>query len=162
MKKIILLFAMCIAIILASCAVQKPASGNRVYKPLKEFNKDTLAYLKYNFEEHADFYKGKPIATIVNDLEVRMRNYVPGFAHMNKSGQIFDCTLELGVFDKQVVYAELDLDQPILEKDVVKMLAETHKAYPDSLYTISPIKRNFYNKLQVKNIHVYNYEFKKK
>jgi hypothetical protein len=160
MKKIIL--TICIVVTIISCSVQKPRSGNTSYKALKNFNKDTLAYLKYNFEEHADSYKGKPISAVAYDLEIKVFNYIPGFAYMNKQEQIPNLEIDLGVIEKQVVNINIELDQSLLLNDVKTMLTQSHKAYPDSTYTTSPIKRDFYKKLKIKDIKVYEYEYKKR
>ncbi|MBQ6962485.1 MAG: hypothetical protein IJP79_02080 [Paludibacteraceae bacterium] len=66
MKKII--FILMLALALFSCKSYKPASENPNYKPLEYFGTDTLAFYKYNFEEHKDFYIGKKFSVLINDM----------------------------------------------------------------------------------------------
>lgn len=51
------------------------------YKSLSSFNNDTVAYLVYNFETRADFYKGKTIDVVLKDLRIPIifyrYNYTP-------------------------------------------------------------------------------------
>ena len=57
-----------LALALFSCKSYKPASENPNYKPLEYFGTDTLAFYKYNFEEHKDFYIGKKFSVLINDM----------------------------------------------------------------------------------------------
>jgi len=66
MKRVI--FILMLALALFSCKSYKPASGNPYYKPLEYFGTDTLAFYKYNFEEHKDFYVGKEMSYIISDM----------------------------------------------------------------------------------------------
>lgn len=66
MKRVI--FILMLALALFSCKSYKPASENPNYKPLEYFGTDTLAFYKYNFEEHKDFYIGKEASYIINDM----------------------------------------------------------------------------------------------
>ena len=69
-----------LALSLFSCKSYKPASGNPYYKSLKEFGTDTLAFYKYNFEEHKDFYVGKEMSYIINYIG-RDANMIPIFKY---------------------------------------------------------------------------------
>jgi len=64
MKRIILLcfFAVSIATV--------KSQSDLPYKPLSSFKKDTIAYIMYNFETRADFYRDKSVAEIVKDIEI--------------------------------------------------------------------------------------------
>lgn len=55
--------------------VTKSTYKNLKYKALKEFKGDTLKYLQTNFLEHQDFYIGKPLNTLLNDLEIDIKAY---------------------------------------------------------------------------------------
>jgi hypothetical protein len=50
-------------------------SKNPNYKALKEFKGDTLKYLQTNFLEHSDFYVGKPLSSLFDDLEIDIKAY---------------------------------------------------------------------------------------
>ena len=62
------IFILMLALALFSCKSYKPASENPNYKPLEYFGTDTLAFYKYNFEEHKDFYIGKKFSVLINDM----------------------------------------------------------------------------------------------
>ena len=51
---------------------------NPNYKPLNEFRGDTLKYLQTNFLEHQDFYIGKPLNVLLDDLEIDIKYSTPG------------------------------------------------------------------------------------
>ena len=51
------------------------------YIPLASFNKDTLQYLKANFESQKAKYIGKPIGMVFNDLELEIK----GQSRINQS-----------------------------------------------------------------------------
>ena len=55
------------------------------YKPLHKFEGDSLQYLQTNFLlENRDFYKGKPLAILLNDLELDVQNYYGFFGKSSK------------------------------------------------------------------------------
>jgi len=50
--------------------------NNPNYKPLNKFEGDTLKYLQTNFLlVNKDFYKGKPLSLLLNDLEIDVKAY---------------------------------------------------------------------------------------
>lgn len=50
--------------------------NNPNYKPLQKFEGDTLKYLQTNFLlTNKDFYKGKSLSFLLNDLEVEVKAY---------------------------------------------------------------------------------------
>jgi hypothetical protein len=50
--------------------------NNPNYKSLQKFEGDTLKYLQTNFLlTNKDFYKGKPLSILLNDLEVEVKAY---------------------------------------------------------------------------------------
>ena len=67
MKKIVYILLLLVSVV--SCKTsQKIKSENPNYKPLEYFGTDTLAFYKYNFEEHKDFYIGKNFSVLINDM----------------------------------------------------------------------------------------------
>lgn len=48
---------------------------NPNYKALKEFDRDTLRYLNTNFVAHKDFYIGKKLQVLLDDLELPINYY---------------------------------------------------------------------------------------
>jgi len=57
--------------------------NNPNYKPLNKFEDDNLKYLQTNFLDHQDFYKGKPLNVLLNDLEIDIKNYTFGVSAKN-------------------------------------------------------------------------------
>lgn len=69
MKRILLL---CLFII---TAIVMKSQSNLPYKPLSAFGNDTIAYLVYNFDDRADYYKGKTVKDIIGDLQIPIVYY---------------------------------------------------------------------------------------
>jgi hypothetical protein len=70
MKKIILIIAF------ISVSMLGKAQCNLPYKPLAEFNKDTTAFMIYNFMDRKDCYKGKTLKEVTKDLGIPIKYYV--------------------------------------------------------------------------------------
>jgi len=68
MKKHLISFAFTLLTVAFMNAQKTPG-----YIPLASFNKDTLQYLKANFENQKAKYIGKPIGMIFNDLELEIK-----------------------------------------------------------------------------------------
>ena len=47
------------------------------YKPFKEFNNDTTAFLRYNFKDRAICYRGKKVSQLLKDLQLKPTRYLP-------------------------------------------------------------------------------------
>lgn len=84
MKKIFFI----VLIVLVSCkskqeilsSKQETAESSKYhnpnYEPLHKFEGDTLRYLQTNFLlTNKDFYKGKPLSILLNDLEIDVKAY---------------------------------------------------------------------------------------
>ncbi|MFV0539295.1 MAG: hypothetical protein ACK5M3_18290 [Dysgonomonas sp.] len=72
MKKIILI------IIFISISILGKAQCDLPYKPLSEFNKDTTAFMIYNFMDRKDCYKGKTLKEVTKDLGIPIKDYTRG------------------------------------------------------------------------------------
>lgn len=46
------------------------------YRPLAEFDKDTTAFLMYNFRDRADCYTGKTLKEVTADLQIPIKDYI--------------------------------------------------------------------------------------
>ena len=67
MKKIVYILLLLVSVV--SCKTsQKIKSENPNYKPLEYFCTDTLAFYKYNFGNHKNFYVGKEMSYVINDM----------------------------------------------------------------------------------------------
>lgn len=64
MRKIVFLLVLTLSVV--SCRTHK--SSNPDYKSLKEFGTDTLAFFEYNFKNHKNFYVGKEMSYVINDM----------------------------------------------------------------------------------------------
>lgn len=72
MKKIILMIAFISISILGKAQCDLP------YRPLSEFNKDTTAFIIYNFMDRKDCYKGKTLKEVMKDLGIPIKYFVDG------------------------------------------------------------------------------------
>ena len=73
MKQLILIFA---AILVISCSNSAKAQCTLPYRALSTFNNNTEAYLKYNFTDRADCYKGKTFEEVVTDLKIPIASFL--------------------------------------------------------------------------------------
>ncbi|MFV0539297.1 MAG: hypothetical protein ACK5M3_18300 [Dysgonomonas sp.] len=71
MKKLISL------IVFTWVAISLVAQCDLPYKPLSEFNKDTTAFILYNFADRAGQYKGKAYEDVYQNLQIPMQ-YITG------------------------------------------------------------------------------------
>lgn len=60
-----------LAAIMLTCSVYSFASDMATYKSFNSFNKDSLAYLKCNFDEN-DFFVGKTVGEFLNMMEFKI------------------------------------------------------------------------------------------
>lgn len=88
--KLFLFFVLCYAV--SSCkqtakkvdgndsviVFQKKIKKSPAYKSFKSFKGDTVAYMKYNFENDADYYLNKRMDVFFNAVELPIHNFVPG------------------------------------------------------------------------------------
>ena len=73
MRKIIILSLFVVV------AATVKSQDNLSYKPLSSFKNDTIAYFVYNFENRADFYKGKTIDEVLRDFRLPVVFYRVNF-----------------------------------------------------------------------------------
>lgn len=69
MKKLISLF------IFAWAAINLAAQCDLPYKPLSAFGTDTVAFMKYNFVDRADYYVGKTLKEVAKDLQIPILDF---------------------------------------------------------------------------------------
>lgn len=93
MRKLILLF-----LLVGICLAGKSQS-NLPYKPLSAFNKDTTAFVIYNFIERADNYKGKTLKEVSHDLQIPVKYLVES---IGKRGS-YIIGLDIYIYDKERV-----------------------------------------------------------
>ena len=56
--------------------VAAKAQCNQPYKSFDQFRNDTTAFLRYNFKTRADCYKGKTVAYVLKDLQLKPKSYI--------------------------------------------------------------------------------------
>ncbi|GAB6008335.1 hypothetical protein [Dysgonomonas reticulitermitis] len=86
MKKIILIIAF------ISISILGKAQCNLPYRPLSEFNKDTTAFMIYNFMDRKDCYKGKTLKEVTKDIGIPIKDYTRGaISRGSLFGYIYIC-----------------------------------------------------------------------
>lgn len=58
------------------CSNNTKAQCALPYRALSTFNNDTTVYLKYNFTDRADCYKGKTFEEVVTDLKIPIASFL--------------------------------------------------------------------------------------
>lgn len=59
--------------------------SNSHFQPLNTFKGDTLKYIKINLLKYQDYYKGKPLNVLLNDLELQVNYYYVTTSAKNKN-----------------------------------------------------------------------------
>jgi hypothetical protein len=68
-------FLVIIFLVFAGCTTIRKQVDLKKYRPLSEFNKDTIAYLRYNFITNKDKYVNKKVSLLVKDLEIQVKSF---------------------------------------------------------------------------------------
>jgi hypothetical protein len=130
MKKAIMTLLIAVAIV--ACSTYKSASGNKPYRPLKSFNLDTMAYLKYNFEERKAAYIGKPLSELLKDCELPVKSFLSG-----ANGEIIQVDMTTLFFEPERISsyrAYQGQDDPRINIDWRTPLSEFERARLYRLY----------------------------
>ncbi|MFA7492771.1 MAG: hypothetical protein WCZ43_04560 [Proteiniphilum sp.] len=69
MKKI----ALFLILLLLFCRLS--AQNELPYKPFEAFNNDTLAFMDYNFRQRAEYYKGKTVGKVLEDISLPIKSF---------------------------------------------------------------------------------------
>jgi len=64
--------------------VNASANQNNNYVALKMFNRDTLGYVQHNFIDNKKKYIGKDLNTLLKDLEIPIKSFMPGSSDLNQ------------------------------------------------------------------------------
>ncbi len=70
MKRIILFIVFIVITVAAKTQCNHP------YKSFDQFRNDTTAFLRYNFKTRADCYKGKTVAYVLKDLQLKPKSFM--------------------------------------------------------------------------------------
>ena len=54
------------------------AQNELPYKPFEAFNNDTLAFMDYNFRQRAEYYKGKTVDEVLEDISLPIKVFERG------------------------------------------------------------------------------------
>jgi len=76
-------------IILSACSELKKSgtsistNQNNSYVKLIKFKGDTLGYVQHNFIDNKQKYVGKDLNTLLKDIEIPIKSYMPGVSMLN-------------------------------------------------------------------------------
>lgn len=65
-----------IIILLMIFYINGKSQCNLPYRPLTEFGTDTTAFMKYNFKDRAECYKGKTLKEVNKDLQIPIKDFM--------------------------------------------------------------------------------------
>ena len=131
--------------------------ANSQTKPLKsisQFNGNVMNYLKYNIDERADYYKGKTVAELLNDLSIAPIGFQ---CFMNDAG-VIGIQLYYKSYNENV-YSELADDYinigfkkiiPYKEYDILKKEYHSEKWVPQHY--------DFFKDMIIKNVYFNSYK----
>ena len=112
------------------------AQNELPYKPFEAFNNDTLAFMDYNFRQRAEYYKGKTVDEVLEDISLPIKVFERGM-----KGYTTFCIL---VYTDSVPhevkgnYVKIFLENPVESKKLnllrVKNVNEYSKAWTPKLY----------------------------
>ena len=131
------------------------AISKTAYKPLNKFEGDSLKYLQNNFLlENRDFYIGKPLLVLLNDLELDINHYysAPG------RDLIFFISLSLNFYSrsqkrlntkngKDPLVLIVNFEAPLPAENVITLLRKN-----DGEWTLA--EKSYYGQQIVKNVEM--------
>lgn len=130
---------------------------NPNYKTLKEFNGDTLKYLN-TFVTYQDYYKGKPLDILLDDLELSINYY-----HFTSSARNVNLIPALGFstnkrnqVNKKILKKENPLlfyvtwEAPLSSNKCNELLRKNNGNWTDE-------EKSYYGQFKIKEIIVSNY-----
>jgi len=177
MKKL-LTIVFCIAIAIQTQAATNSAkSGNPTYQGLSIFQQthtikvlgrnmtvtftDTLSYLKANFDTNKAFYIGKPVSTLLGDLELPVLSSEPSDLISNQvtvfsldfisTSESFKRSENQG----KEVLMYITLNQAIPSADIYALFNQIKVAYPNNIGDWTPLESAFYGGRIIKDIQVF-------
>ena len=151
------------AVTVVACQTQKKAiSDNKEYVPYAKFKNDTLNYLKANFEENKNFYIGKPVKTILDDLEIPVltsrRSGSMKDRNISELSLIFISWVELDKRTEHDLYIYFQESIPFSELDV--LIKDKREKYDDPVARMAwtELDAEFYGSRIIKDIQVVKFE----
>ena len=155
MKKIALF------LILLPLLCRLSAQNELPYKPFEAFNNDTLAFMDYNFRQRAEYYKGKTVDEVLEDISLPIKVFERGM-----KGYTTFCIL---VYTDSVPhemkgnYITVFLQNPVDSRKLVKLMGgdPNSKTWTPEIYEFlknEKVKRvapNDFRLLKEKGIRMY-------
>jgi len=127
-------------------------SQTKPFKTISQFNGNVMNYLKYNVDERADYYKGKTVAELLNDLDIAPIGFQGCFNDYGTIG------IELYYKNyKENIYSELADDYINIYFEKIIPDKEYHilrKEYPTEKWV--PQHYDFFKDMIIKNVS-FNY-----
>jgi len=160
MKKLVLFISLVFAIV-GMQAQTTAKSGNTAYVSYSTFNKDTLSYLKTNFDTNKAFYIGKSVSTLLGDLELPV---LSSMADDLISNQVTVFCLEFISTSESFKRSEnqgkevlmyITLNQAIPSADIYALFNQIKVAYPNNSLDWTPLHNTFYGGRIIKDIQVF-------
>ncbi|OOV19565.1 hypothetical protein [Flavobacterium sp. LM4] len=131
-------------------AISKDKNPN--YKTLKEFQGDTLKYLETNFLQNRDFYKGKPLDILLNDLEIDIQycsnSYGSNLYLSNGLSLNFHTRTEKRVKikdKKNPLVLTIDWETPLPQEKIIELLRKNNGQWTEE-------EKNYYGQNIIKEI----------
>lgn len=128
MKFIAIIFA----ITLSACVGTKHTAVGNVkakvpkYRKFETFNNDTVAYLMYNIKERKDRYIGKPIKSVLKDLEINPIRFSP----QNYIADIKKCYEGIIILRKNKKFTYIYIDwKPELSYDTIEAINKKYNRH---------------------------------
>jgi hypothetical protein len=161
-----------ISIIAVNCIInlqaQTAPSGNTTYVKYSTFNKDTLNYLKTNFEINKSFYIGKPLNTLLGDLELpvlystfihHLPTKVEGVSLSLISGA---SELDISQSKGKVVNILITFSQPIPMTEIDALINQLRTTYANTnIPDWDNLQKAFYGNRIIGDIQVVLYDYSK-
>ena len=99
---------------------QLSAQSELPYKPFETFNNDTLAFMDYNFRQRGEYYKGKTVGEVLEDISLPIKSFT-----RYMTGRTTTCI----IVNTEPVYREFKsnyirifLQTPVDSRELVKLM----------------------------------------
>lgn len=101
-----------------------------VYQTITDFRLDTVSFLRYNFIERADIYRGESFSKLYEDLDIKPLMMGVGYSFDEEGKRLFSgIRLYLGKHDNINRYIQISWEEPMPMMREVELLMRKHGSH---------------------------------
>ena len=140
---------------------QLSAQSELPYKPFESFNNDTLAFMYYNFGQRAEYYKGKTVGEVLEDISLPIKSFIRYMSGYTTTCIIVNADPVYREFKSN--YIRIFLQNPVESKKLVELMGgdPISKIWTPEIYEflkdekVKRVEPNHYRLWKEKGIRMY-------